>query len=133
MLISPEEAGITENVPTEYTDGACENMDPNTYDQMESIPVKFEKVCVSNSQAITSQKGVKRAKFATDSVDDPTARASNSDAVTKDEHSVFGDFIATELRNMKNDDCRRKLKRLLAKSVFDATEEDAAMTANCDE
>lgn len=47
-----------------------------------------------------------------------------SSIVNDDEHTVFGNFIATELRNMKTDQFRRKLKRALQKCLLDVTEEE---------
>lgn len=53
----------------------------------------------------------------------------NEGAFTKDEHATFGDFIAIELRNMKTDQFRRKLRRIIQKCVLDVMEEEDAMLA----
>lgn len=52
-----------------------------------------------------------------------------ADTGAKDEHTTFGDFIAQELRNMKTDEFRRKLRRIIQKCVLDVMEEEDSMLA----
>lgn len=52
----------------------------------------------------------------------------NKNCLTKDEFIIFGNFIATKLRNMKTDEFRRKLKQAVQKCLLDlAVEEDATL------
>lgn len=56
----------------------------------------------------------------------------NEDGFTKDEHAIFGDFIASELRNMKTDHFRRKLRRIVQKCILDVVEEEDTICAKRD-
>lgn len=70
--------------------------------------------------------GTKRAKFTNPNVDNSMGQAAYHGAIAKDEHAVFADFIANEMRNMKNDHIFRELKRNLTKCLMEATEKDEA-------
>ncbi|GBP06541.1 hypothetical protein EVAR_69646_1 [Eumeta japonica] len=50
----------------------------------------------------------------------PTIRAS----VRADECQIFGDFVASELRMLRSDESRKKLKRLVQKAILEIGEED---------
>lgn len=52
--------------------------------------------------------------------------------LTKDEFIIFGNFIATELRNLKTEQFRRKLKLIFQKSLLEVMEEEETMLAKRD-
>lgn len=52
--------------------------------------------------------------------------------LTKDEFIIFGNFVASELRNMKTERFRRKLKLIFQKSLLEMIEEEEAMLARRD-
>lgn len=61
-----------------------------------------------------------------------TTQMCNKCGVAKDEYGTFGEFIANELRTVKNDQLRRKMKRALQKCLLELTEEeDDAMQSKC--
>lgn len=44
-----------------------------------------------------------------------------------DEYSVFGEFVANEVRAIKHDSLRSKVKRQIQRCLLDVAEEDASM------
>lgn len=60
-------------------------------------------------------------------------RMDNKDEVAKDEVTIFGEFIVSELRNLKTEQFRRKFKLMVQKSLVEVMEEEEAMLANRDE
>lgn len=57
----------------------------------------------------------------------------NKNCLAQDEFIVFGNFIATELRNMKTDESRRKLKRAIQKCLLERAVEEDANLVECDQ
>lgn len=69
-------------------------------------------------------KGFKRAKLTHAEVNDSLNPSGDSVAVLKDDLTVFGEFIVSEMRKMKSETRRRELKRLVMNYLFDVAEED---------
>lgn len=61
------------------------------------------------------------------------SQASGSVDVIKDEHTVFIEFVAHELRNLKTDQCRGELKRAIQKCILELAEKDEAIAAKQNE
>lgn len=129
-------------------------MESNTYDQTESMPTTFEIVEFDNeltkkrkktfhnhldhnnggtsSDRFMAANGAIGRNLTIDSIDASSLydvrQMGAKSQMPKDEFVVFGDFIATELRNMKTDEFRRKLKHAVQKCLLDmVAEEDAAL------
>lgn len=135
-LISANQGQSDENDPflkdedvSECFNGDYENLDPNTFDQTELIPTKSGMVNFGKAHA--RPNGIKRAKI-THTIDD-NSMVQASGEVMKDDHSVFGEFVASELRDMKSDECRREVKRAIQQCLLDGTGRDAAIAAKRDE
>lgn len=89
-----------------HFDDEYENIDPNEFDQNESVPAKSQ---------MNDPTGAKRAKL--------------MDELTNDEFTLFGFFVANELRNLKTAHFRGELKRAIQKCLFEVAEKEAATTA----
>lgn len=109
---------VKDEVP-EYFDN-YDYTDPNIFGRMELVPVEHEKIGVGNSHVRSS--GVKRAKFADEIVQETMARLDCG--VTKDQYSVFGDFVTNELRELGVAKFRRA-KLAIQKCLLDLAEEEA--------
>lgn len=123
-LVASDETQIVEN---DYFDNDIENIDPDTFEEAESVPMKLEMADVGNfsvhgDTSHARPTGVKRAKFAGDIVQETMARVDCG--VTKDQYSVFGDFITNELREMGAAQFRRA-KLAIQKCLLDLAEEKA--------
>lgn len=106
-----------------------ENVDPNGLDYTEFAPVNLEKVAPDDDRPA----GIKRVKLNHPILDNSMEQAACYGALAKDEHAVFADFIANEMRNMKNDTIRREVKRNLTKCLMEATEKDEAAATESNE
>lgn len=60
---------------------------------------------------------------------DATMQMFSKEGVTRDENTIFCEFIANEMRNLKTDKCRRKLKLIFQKCLVEMMEEEEAMLA----
>lgn len=81
----------------------------------------------SNGDGIESANGTTRRNFneGHGSGDD----CSQIDFMANDEFTIFGFFVANELRNLKTDHFRGELKRAIQKSLFEVAEKEAAASA----
>lgn len=149
-LISPDEAQFNGNGPIIKDEANSYQFD---CDQTESIPMNPKTVDFDSVHSV----GGKRAKFthlsiydSTDYMNDSSQALSDSneidaphasgtmqidekDGVAKDELTIFGEFIVSELRNLKTEQFRRKFKIIVQKSLVDVMEEEEAMLAKRDE
>lgn len=119
-----------QEVNPEYFGGDNENIEPSAFDQMESAQTKSETVDFDSAHP----SGEKRAKYTQPMVDDllnPTGYWNSGTA--KDESDIFADFVAAELRTLKTDNFRRKLKILFHKCLVEVMEEEEKMLAQRNE
>lgn len=63
---------------------------------------------------------------------DGTMQVVSKSVIKSDENTMFCDFIANELQNLKTDQFRRKLKLMFHKCVVEVTEEEEALLAKRD-
>lgn len=66
------------------------------------------------------------------SATDETMQVISKSDVKNDDSAIFCEFIASELRNLKTDQFRRKLKFMFYKCVVEVTEEEEALLAKRD-
>lgn len=120
------------------------NANPN---QITIVPTPFGRVKYSNPNPANVSQAVFTETIAEHSLDSQNGSIASSNrfeitetdeflqmshkiGLKKDEYAIFGEFIANELRSMKTDQFRRKLKRAFQKCLLDlAEEEEAAIQA----
>lgn len=89
------------------------------FDGLDAITEPFERITDDD------ERGTGAGRGSSSSVGQPIVFCPQNCA-QKDEFNVFGDFVATELRNMKTDQMRCEFKRGIQKCWLE-------VTANCNE
>ncbi|CAH2010197.1 unnamed protein product [Acanthoscelides obtectus] len=89
--------------------------------QLQSI----EKPTTSNTTTHRSKKLKTKAKEKTDEEGDAMLeKAKNILNTPTDEYTVFGEYVASELRQLRSDERKRRLKRIIQKAIVAMSEED---------
>ncbi|CAH1971783.1 unnamed protein product [Acanthoscelides obtectus] len=89
--------------------------------QLQSI----EKLTTSNTTTHRSKKLKTKAKEKTNEEDDAMLeKAKNILNTPTDEYTVFGEYVASELRQLRSDERKRRLKRIIQKAIVAMSEED---------
>lgn len=60
-----------------------------------------------------------------DAEEPPSKRARVEEAKTSDQFDIFGLFVASEIRNMKNPSLQKKLKRKILECVMEMNDQDS--------
>lgn len=87
-------------------------------------------VPISSEAKASASKGKKRKHESTE--EEETALFNQCKAIItnitpSDEYTVFGNFVANEIRDIKNAAVRTKLKRQIQKCLLDAADEDSSL------
>lgn len=103
-----------------------------------SLPVSLENCCESmetpescESVEITQPK-VKKSKCVQreDLILETTLEVLHKSFITMDDDQIFGNFVASALRNMNSKEIKRKLKRKLQAAILEMEELDASLTSS---
>lgn len=121
-LVNVDSAGVNQNTSSPRSLGTMNYRNTNSAAAQRAV---FAQPIIEHS--LDSQNGSIASSIGFEtSVTDETM--SNRSDFTKDEYAIFGEFIANELRSMKTDQFRRKLKRAFQKCLLDlADEEEVAL------
>lgn len=143
---------VNQEVSPKFFGGDNENIDPIAFDQMESAETKPESFDFDSAHP----SGGKRARYTQPMVGDllnpigdwnspsnsneikangnhGTVQTGNKGETAKDESAIFADFVATEIRTLKTDHFRRKLKILFHKCLVEVMENEEKMLAQRNE
>ena len=88
-------------------------------------PTEEPEIVESTSQP--PNKASKRKPTNDDANDSLLKKACSIMVKDDDEFDVFGNFVASELRCLKQDVNRRRLKRIIQRAILDVAEDDEAM------